>query len=55
MAKFKVLKPLPDLQTGKLLQVGDVIERTVKEVELFEKDNKGYLERVTENNKKVGE
>lgn len=55
MAKFKVLKPLLDLQTGRPLQVGDVIERTVKEVELFEKDNEGYLKRVTENNKKVGE
>ena len=55
MAKFKVLKPLMDLQTRRPLQVGDVIERTVKEVELFEKDKKGYLERVAENNKKVGE
>ncbi len=55
MAKFKVLKPLMDLQTGRPLQVGDVIERTVKEVELFEKSNEGYLKRVAENNKKVGE
>ena len=55
MAKYKVLKPLMDLQTGLPLQVGAVIERTVKEVELFEKGNEGYLKRVTEKNKKVGE
>ena len=44
-----------DLQTGRPLQVGAVIERTVKEVDSFEKVNEGYLKRVTENNKKVGE
>ena len=50
MAKFKVTKvPLTDFKANKRLKLGDVIDRTIKEVEEFESENgKGYLERVEE-------
>ena len=50
MAKFKVIKtPLTDLKAKKRLKIGDVLDRTIKEVEEFEAVNgKGYLERVEE-------
>lgn len=49
MAKFKVLKPIKDLETGKMLEVGSVVELTVKRVEASEaKHGAGYLERVEE-------
>lgn len=50
MAKFKVIKtPLTDLKAKKRLKIGDVLDRTIKEVEEFEAENgKGYLERVEE-------
>ena len=50
MAKYKVTKvPLMDIETKKPLKIGDVLERTVKDVEEFEKVNgKGYLERLEE-------
>lgn len=54
MAKYKVKKtPLMDYKTKKPLNVGDVIERNVKDVESFEKRfGKDYLERVEENEEK---
>lgn len=58
MAKYKVIKvPLNDNEEDKPLKLGDVIERKVKEVEVFEKKfGKDYLERVEEeSNKKSGE
>lgn len=47
MAKYKVLKSIKDLETGKMLEVGSVVELTVKRVEASEaKHGAGYLERV---------
>lgn len=55
MAKYKVVKPLIDLETGQPIKVGSFIERTVKEVEAFEKNHVGYLERVEEPKRKEKE
>ena len=54
MALYKVTKvPLKDLNENKQLEIGDVIERNVKDVEQFEKKfGKDYLERVEEAPKK---
>ena len=54
MALYKVKKvPLKDLSKNKQLEIGDVIERNVKDVEQFEKKfDKEYLERVEETPKK---
>ena len=54
MALYKVKKvPLKDLSKNKQLEIGDVIERNVKDVEQFEKKfGKEYLERVEEAPKK---
>ncbi|MGF3141261.1 hypothetical protein ACQV2S_01170 [Facklamia sp. P13064] len=47
MAKYKVLKPIKDLETNKRLEVGEEVELTVKRVEESEKKyGKGYLERI---------
>ncbi|WPC08006.1 hypothetical protein [Globicatella sp. PHS-GS-PNBC-21-1553] len=49
MAKFKVLKELNNAKGKGKLKVGDIIERTVAEVEVFEKTwGKDYVERVVE-------
>lgn len=49
MAKYKVLKPVKDKLTGDKIEVGAVIERTVKEITAFErKHGKEYLERIKE-------
>lgn len=57
MALYKVKKvPLQDLEKNKSLKVGDVIERTVKDVDEFEKKfGNEYLERVKEDKKKSGD
>ena len=54
MALYKVTKvPLKDLNENKQLEIGDVIERNVKDVEQFEKKfGEHYLERVEEAPKK---
>lgn len=46
--KFKVLRvPLTDTKANKALVIGDVIERTAKEIEEFEKKyGQGYLEKI---------
>lgn len=47
MAEYKVIKAVKDVQTGDKIEVGTVIERTVKEVTAFEKKHGNeYLERV---------
>ena len=52
MAKYKVLKPIRDLKQDKMLEVGDVVELTVKRVEESEKAfGTGYLERIEEQDK----
>lgn len=49
MAKYKVLKSIKDLETGKMLEVDSVVELTVKRVEASEaKYGTGYLERIVE-------
>ena len=48
MAKFKVTKtPLKDSKTKRRFELGEVIDRTLKQVAEFEKEHgTGYLERV---------
>lgn len=51
--KFRVLKvPLTDTKANKALVVGDIIDRTAKEIEEFEKKHgQGYLEKVENKSK----
>ena len=49
MAKYEVLKRVKDKKSGKPIEVGSVIERTVKEIAAFEKQHgKDYLKRIEE-------
>lgn len=53
MAEYRVKKvPLRDLKEDKPLKKGDVITRTVKEIEKFEKERgNDYLERIDNKDK----
>lgn len=52
MAQYKVLKPIKDIEKDKMLEVGDVVELTVKRVEDSEKKHgTGFLERIDKKDK----
>lgn len=50
MVKVKAIKKINNLKDGGVYKPGDVFERTVAEINEFEKNyGKGYIERINEN------